>query len=223
MISDAVSQILPSTPCNQALATLEEQSRPGHQAQTPIFTEPMGHIYRAARGILKEAGLGHLDPYDMRSHAITRLLSNPQVSDQVYTEMVGHVGNAMKRRYSKQRMEDKRRAVDAMCTNQVNLCEQQAQAEIAAGKQHVEHDVRESLGMPQVQPATAINPVAAVPLSGDAFQAEVQRAVAIALAVQDQLAKHRSEPEVEAVPEEVICYRSAKRNLIAFPGRITRG
>ena len=51
--------------------------------------EPMGHIYRAARGILKDAGLDHLDPYDMRSHAITKLLSNPEVSDQVYTRLWG--------------------------------------------------------------------------------------------------------------------------------------
>jgi hypothetical protein len=28
-----------------------------------------------------------------RSHAITKLLSNPEVSDQMYTEIVGHVGN----------------------------------------------------------------------------------------------------------------------------------
>jgi hypothetical protein len=45
-----------------------------------------------------------------RSHAITKLLSNPEVSDQMYTEIVGHVGNPMKRRYSKQRKENKRGA-----------------------------------------------------------------------------------------------------------------
>ena len=109
----------------------------------------MAHIYRAARGILKDAGLPHLDPYDMRSHAITKLLSNPEVSDQMYTEIVGHVGNAMKRRYSKQRMEKKRGAMDAMCRTQIDLCEQQAEYEVLARKQQVESEVRTLLGLPE--------------------------------------------------------------------------
>src|ERR1700722_12817549 len=109
--TDADQYILP----HHARRTTEEKSQRGHTAAGPIFTEPMGHIYRAARGILKDAGLDHLDPYDMRSHAITKLLSNPDVSDQVYTEIVGHVGDAMKRRYSKQQMEKKRIAMDAIC------------------------------------------------------------------------------------------------------------
>ena len=66
---------------------------------------PMGHIYRAARGILKDVGLSHLDPYDMRSHAITKLLSAPNVSDQVYEELSDHSGRQMRMRYSKQRLE----------------------------------------------------------------------------------------------------------------------
>jgi hypothetical protein len=99
---------------HRARRTREQQARAGHKTEAPpIFTEPMGQIYRAARGILKDAGLSHLDPYDMRSHAITKLLSDPSVSDQMCTEIVGHVGNAMKRGYSKQRMENKR---GAMCS-----------------------------------------------------------------------------------------------------------
>lgn len=113
--SDPDHYILP----HHARRTPEEQKQRGHTAAGPIFTEPMGQIYRAARGILHDAGLDHLDPYDMRSHAITKLLSNPDVSDQMYTEIVGHVGNAMKRRYSKQRMEKKRVAMDAMCKKHV--------------------------------------------------------------------------------------------------------
>lgn len=104
---------------HHARRTSQEKSQPGHASAGPIFTEPMGHIYRAARGILHDAGLDHLDPYDMRSHAITKLLSDPNVSDQMYTEIVGHVGNAMKRRYSKQRMELKKVAMDTMCKKQV--------------------------------------------------------------------------------------------------------
>lgn len=113
--SDPEHFILP----HHARRTDEEKAQRGHAAAGPIFTEPMGHIYRAARGILKDAGLDHLDPYDMRSHAITKLLSNPEVSDQMYTEIVGHVGQAMKRRYSKQRLEKKRVAMDAMCKKHV--------------------------------------------------------------------------------------------------------
>lgn len=78
------------------------------------FYQPQGHIYKAARGILKDAGLAHLDPYDMRSHAITKLLSDPKVSDQVSQEIAGHVSKAMQDRYSNQRLERKQQAVDAM-------------------------------------------------------------------------------------------------------------
>jgi hypothetical protein len=86
---------------------------------------------------------------EMRSHAITKQLSDPNVSDQMYTEIVGHVGNAMKRRYSKQRMEKKRGAMDAMCRTQIDLCEQQAELEVLACKQQVESEVRTSLGLPE--------------------------------------------------------------------------
>lgn len=105
---------------HRARRSKEERVRAGHNAiSPPIFTEPMGQIYRAARQILREAGLGHLDPYDMRSHAITKLLSDPKVSDQMYKEIVGHVSEAMKRRYSKQRLELKKIAMDEMCRKQI--------------------------------------------------------------------------------------------------------
>ena len=146
----------------------------------------MGHIYRAARGILKDAGLGHLDPYDMRSHAITKLLSNPDVSDQMYTEIVGHVGNAMKRRYSKQRMENKRGVMDAMCRTQIDLCEQQAKLEVMTRKQQVESEVRVSLDLPEKEEPELSEhvsmPQGQVPnFENSAMQAEIDRRVALAL------------------------------------------
>lgn len=102
---------------HHARRTDEEKACKGHKRKSPpIWTEPMGHIYRAARGILQEAGLGHLDPYDMRSHACTKLLSDPDVSDQVYEEITGHKGQAMRRRYSKQRLEKKGMALDRMAS-----------------------------------------------------------------------------------------------------------
>ena len=104
---------------HHARRTLEEKTERGHVGAGPIFTEPMGHIYRAARGILHDAGLDHLDPYDMRSHFITKILSDPNVSDQMGNELFGHASKAMRRRYSKQRMELKKVHVDAMCKKQV--------------------------------------------------------------------------------------------------------
>jgi integrase len=186
--SDPDQYILP----HHARRTAQEKAQPGHTAAGPIFEEPMGHIYRAARAILKDAGLDHLDPYDMRSHAITKLLSDPNVSDQMYTEIVGHVGNAMKRRYSKQRMENKRGAMDAMCRTQVDLCEQQAELEVLAGKQQVESEVRTSLGPPE-KPGVAEaraqrceqipTPQGQVPnIEQPSIQAEIDRRVALALA-----------------------------------------
>lgn len=77
------------------------------------FYRPQGHIYKAARKLLADAGLGHLSPYDMRSHAITKLLANPQVSPQVAQEIAGHISKEMQDRYSKQRLENKKAALDA--------------------------------------------------------------------------------------------------------------
>lgn len=105
-----------------------EDRRGGHKrTQPPDFTRPMGHIYRAARAILKDAELEHLDPYDMRSHAITKLLSDPNVSDQVYEEISGHSGRQMRMRYSKQRLEKKAVAMDSLCKNLVEPTDGRAQ------------------------------------------------------------------------------------------------
>lgn len=101
---------------HHARRTPEERKQKGHKRQSPpIFTEPMGHIYRAARGILKDAGLGHLDPYDMRSHCITKILSDPDASDQMVREIIGHSNTRTRDRYSKQRLEKKAVIMDRMC------------------------------------------------------------------------------------------------------------
>ncbi|HVW77976.1 MAG TPA: tyrosine-type recombinase/integrase [Alloacidobacterium sp.] len=99
-----------------------QQKAKGHKrTEPPIFTEPMGHIYRAARGILKEAGLSHLDPYDMRSHFITKLAADPDVSDQLYKEIVGHCDLRMRGRYSKQRLGKKAEALSRLCLEAPNI------------------------------------------------------------------------------------------------------
>lgn len=78
------------------------------------FRKPMGHIYRAAHEIFKEAGIGHFTIYDMRSCAITKILSDPTVSDQMAQEIIGHSDTLTKRRYSRQRLEKKAVAMDTM-------------------------------------------------------------------------------------------------------------
>jgi hypothetical protein len=192
----------------------EEKDAHGHKrVSPPIFTEPMGQIYRAARGILADAGLSHLDPYDMRSHAITKILSDPDCSDQVYTEIAGHVGNAMKRRYSKQRMEKKRGVTDRMCEGQVRR-------EIAAA----ELEAKDSTGLlPPPAPAAAVPTPAptAAEQSSAAIQLEIQRQVAqqvaIMLAVQQQLAQHVPLPTARPT-EEAVYVRQTRPKLVSFPG-----
>jgi hypothetical protein len=51
----------------------------------------------------------------MRSSAITKLLSNPKVPSQIVLKVAGHVSQAMQKRYSRQHLETKEAAMDAMC------------------------------------------------------------------------------------------------------------
>lgn len=94
--------------------TDEERRNRRHETPPPIFTEPMGHIYRGARAILNEAGLSEYDPYDMRSHFGTKLLNNPEVSDQMFEEIFGHASKEMRKRYSRQRIEKKAVAIEKL-------------------------------------------------------------------------------------------------------------
>ena len=80
----------------------------------PNFRKPMLKINRAAQEIFAEAGLSHFVPYDMRSVAVTKILSDPNVSDQMAQEIIGHSDTQTKRRYSRQRLEKKAVAMDKM-------------------------------------------------------------------------------------------------------------
>jgi hypothetical protein len=181
--SDPGQYILP----HHARRTPQQKEDPSHTGAGPLFTEPMGQIYRAARAILKDAGLAHLDAYDMRSHTITKLLSDPNVSDQMYTEIVGHVGAAMKRRYSKQRMENKRGAMDAMCKTQVELCELEVESEVEARTQTVQSEVRASMGLPEkpIHAETTVrsSPAHSPDMRHPDVQAEIKRQVDLAFRV----------------------------------------
>ena len=85
---------------------------------------PQGAIQKASRLIFERAGLPHLDIYDMRSHTITALLSDPSVPIQAVKEIAGHVSQRMTDRYSVQRKETKQKAMDAL--NRGGMMEQGA-------------------------------------------------------------------------------------------------
>jgi integrase len=52
--------------------------------------------------------------YDLRHTAITRLLENPEISEETVIAMAGHVSQRMLKRYSHVRIEAKRAAVQAL-------------------------------------------------------------------------------------------------------------
>jgi hypothetical protein len=51
----------------------------------------------------------------MRSHFGTKLLADPDVSDQMFQEIFGHSNTRTRDRYSKQRIEKKAIALDKLC------------------------------------------------------------------------------------------------------------
>lgn len=62
----------------------------------------------------KAAGMPKFRMYDLRHHAITRLLEDEDVSERTVIDLAGHVSRQMLERYSHIRMRTKREAVDAL-------------------------------------------------------------------------------------------------------------
>jgi hypothetical protein len=128
-----------------------------------LVDEPMTEITSAFNGIRKAAGLSHFRIYDCRVQAITKPLSNPMVSTQVSKEIAGHISQAMQNRYSIQRFETKKAALDALENPPVSSPD---------------------------EPTPATQPAQQPPTSADsmqpAIQAEIARQVAIALALRDR-------------------------------------
>lgn len=62
----------------------------------------------------ESAQIPGLRMYDLRHHAITAMLENPDISEETVEDICGHVSRRMKKRYSHIRMEYKRAAVDAI-------------------------------------------------------------------------------------------------------------
>ena len=79
-----------------------------------ILTEPTGAMTSAFRSIRKAAGLPHFRLYDCRVQAITKLLSDPNVSPQVSREIAGHISQAMQNKYSIQQFNTKKAALDGL-------------------------------------------------------------------------------------------------------------
>jgi integrase len=77
---------------------------------------PVGHWRKAWKSVVKAAGVSQGRFYDSRHTAVTDLLQNPKVSEEVAKAIVGHVSRRMLERYSHQRMEAKRAAVDALAS-----------------------------------------------------------------------------------------------------------
>jgi hypothetical protein len=65
--------------------------------------------------------LAKLRVYDLRHNAITKLLENPSISEEVIEDLAGHsISSKMKKRYSHIRMDPKRKAVQAICNDGVS-------------------------------------------------------------------------------------------------------
>jgi integrase len=65
--------------------------------------------------------LAKLRVYDLRHNAITKLLENPSISEEVIEDLAGHsISSKMKKRYSHIRMDAKRKAVQAICNDGVS-------------------------------------------------------------------------------------------------------
>jgi integrase len=73
--------------------------------------KPMLSWRSAWRALRREAGLPTLRMYDLRHHAITKLLEDAEISEQTVEEIAGHVSERMKKRYSHIRLQPKRSAV----------------------------------------------------------------------------------------------------------------
>ena len=71
-------------------------------------------IYSSFRSIRNAAGLPQFRIYDCRVQAITKLLSDPNVSPQVSKEIAGHISQRMQSRYSIQLFSTKKAALDGL-------------------------------------------------------------------------------------------------------------
>jgi len=95
-----------------------------HRAHTsgsaPDPTRPMGSWKKAWYALRNAAALPGLRAYDLRHHAITCLLENPQVSEQTIKDIAGHVSKNMLERYSHIRLKAKRDALAGLSARHIH-------------------------------------------------------------------------------------------------------
>jgi integrase len=68
----------------------------------------------AWKKVLDAAHIHNFRMYDLRHHAMTALLENPDVSEETVEDIAGHISKKMKKRYSHIRMKYKRAAVEGL-------------------------------------------------------------------------------------------------------------
>jgi integrase len=86
---------------------------PGRERHRPFDpVRPIGSWKKAWGALRQAADLPSLRMYDLRHHAITKLMEDPQISEQTVEEMAGHaLSSRMKKRYSHIRLAPKADAV----------------------------------------------------------------------------------------------------------------
>jgi integrase len=100
------------TECNLRRRLVDRKAGDEKNSHDP--NKPQRDWKTAWKRMRKAIGMPTLRIYDLRHTCITRLLSNPDVSERVVIETVGHVNNNMLQRYSHQRLEDKAKALDTL-------------------------------------------------------------------------------------------------------------
>jgi integrase len=81
--------------------------------------DPTRHqtTFKTAWNKLKAAArIQNFRMYDLRHHAITALLENPEVSEETAEDIAGHISRRMKKRYSHIRMKYRRAAVEGFAS-----------------------------------------------------------------------------------------------------------
>jgi integrase/DNA-binding protein Fis len=97
------------------------RSKGKHSAETHDVTKPIGNWKQAWYALTEAAGLKGLRRYDLRHHAITQMLENPNVSEQTVKDMAGHVSKRILETYSHIRKERKREAVTELENPSLNI------------------------------------------------------------------------------------------------------
>jgi integrase len=94
---------------------------PGRKQSSPYDPIlPMGSWKHAWNSLREAAGLPHLRMYDLRHHAITKLMEDPDISERTVEEMAGHaLSSRMKKRYSHIRLKPKAEATSKLELNLV--------------------------------------------------------------------------------------------------------